>query len=294
MAQATSTPATPKQMGNHLRAVRRRKGLSLSEVARGAGLNRRELVNYERGKTAIPESDLWVLAGSIGVDVSELVPPAPSTNLPVLRTDPGAESVTDAVASLRRATEHEEASPHLGALRVLQQLPVGKRIPVKDRELAAIAADLGGEPGAIELNLQQILGVDPLEAARLRAMLLEPASGRHRKAKALGAAEVAPAARYSAPIVPLPAPTEPAPTEHEAVDVFEELARLPEPLPLPDARHHLPRPTRSSSSTAPSRPSAAASASTSSSRPWPNRRPRPPLARSPPRCTAAPTRRPST
>jgi transcriptional regulator with XRE-family HTH domain len=235
MAQATSTPATPKQMGNHLRAVRRRKGLSLSEVARGAGLNRRELVNYERGKTAIPESDLWVLAGSIGVDVSELVPPAPSTNLPVLRTDPGAESVTDAVASLRRATEHEEASPHLGALRVLQQLPVGKRIPVKDRELAAIAADLGGEPGAIELNLQQILGVDPLEAARLRAMLLEPASGRHRKAKALGAAEVAPAARYSAPIVPLPAPTEPAPTEHEAVDVFEELARLPEPLPLPDA-----------------------------------------------------------
>ena len=236
MAQATSSPATPKQMGGHLRAVRRRKGLSLSEVARGAGLRRRELVNYERGKTTIPESDLWVLAGSIGVDVGELVPPAPGGNVIALRqeTGTGTGTVTDAVAMLRRSTEHDEAFEHLGALRVLQQLPEGKRIPVKDRELAAIARDLGGDPGTIERKLQEMLGVDPLEAARLRAMLLDDAHGRRHKAKALGAAEVAPAARYSAPVVVPPTAAESAPAKRAAVDVFEELASLPEPLPLPD------------------------------------------------------------
>ena len=48
--------------------------LAVGGRARGAGLSRRELVAYERGKVPIPESDLWVLAGSCGVDVGELVP----------------------------------------------------------------------------------------------------------------------------------------------------------------------------------------------------------------------------
>src|SRR3954469_13761193 len=117
MAEATTEiNVTPKQLGKHLRSIRRKKGLSLSEVARGAGLNRRELVNYERGKATIPESDLWVLAGSIGVDITELVPPAapgtdvpapsdtvpvPSSTVPALRTDNPVGSIGDAVAMLR-------------------------------------------------------------------------------------------------------------------------------------------------------------------------------------------------
>ncbi|MFN8027757.1 MAG: helix-turn-helix domain-containing protein [Acidimicrobiia bacterium] len=238
---------TPRQMGSHLRAVRRRKGLSLSEVARGAGLNRRELVNYERGKAAIPESDLWVLAGSIGVDISELMPPAPSadpevpaesTNLPALRSTQPAESIGDAVAMLRRGTEEHETSPHLGTLRMLEQLPEGKRVPLKDKQLAELAHDLGENPATIESNVAAILGCDAQTAARIRAMLLAaPHQGhgrRGRRAKAIAAAEAEPATRYQAPVVPPPAATEPAPTEHAAVDVFEELARLPEPLPLPE------------------------------------------------------------
>ena len=76
MAEASTIEltVTPKELGKHLRTVRRKKGLSLSEVARGSGLSRRELVAYERGKVPIPESDLWVLAGSCGVDVAELMP----------------------------------------------------------------------------------------------------------------------------------------------------------------------------------------------------------------------------
>jgi len=76
MAEATTQiTVTPKQLGKHLRSIRRRKGLSLSEVARGAGLSRRELGAYERGKLPIPESDLWVLAGSCGVGPMILLSP---------------------------------------------------------------------------------------------------------------------------------------------------------------------------------------------------------------------------
>ena len=73
MAVATTLETlSPKELGKHLRDVRRRKGLSLSEVARGAGLTRRELNAYEKGRIPIPDSDLFVLAGSCGVDVAEL------------------------------------------------------------------------------------------------------------------------------------------------------------------------------------------------------------------------------
>src|SRR5436190_8588360 len=79
------TNPTSKQIGRHLRDVRRRKGLSLSEVARGAGLTRRELRAYEKGKSPIPDSDLFVLAGSCGVDVAELRVPSDAADLGAAR-----------------------------------------------------------------------------------------------------------------------------------------------------------------------------------------------------------------
>src|SRR5215470_5540969 len=101
---ATLPAANAKELGKHLRAVRRAKGLSLTEVARGAGLSRRELVNYERGKVEIPESDLWVLAGACGVDVAELLPSSepsrePTSLTPAVVTAPS--SMEDAIFQLR-------------------------------------------------------------------------------------------------------------------------------------------------------------------------------------------------
>src|SRR6476660_875038 len=97
MAEASTTEltVTPKELGKHLRSVRRKKRLSLSEVARGACLSRRELVAYERGKVPIPESDLWVLAGSCGVDVGELVPEHGA-----LALEAGPDSIGDTIAFL--------------------------------------------------------------------------------------------------------------------------------------------------------------------------------------------------
>ncbi len=108
MAQVTtSAPADTVELGKRLRAIRRRKGLSLNEVARGAGLTRRELVAYERGKAPIPDSDLWCIAGSCGIDVSELQPSTPpSSSLAVID---GSISVTDTIAHLRNDLARREA-----------------------------------------------------------------------------------------------------------------------------------------------------------------------------------------
>src|SRR4051795_12537671 len=110
-ASTTELTVTPKELGKHLRSVRRRKGLSLSEVARGAGLSRRELVAYERGKVEIPESDLWVLAGSCGVDVSELVPAREETQA----LTAGPSTIGDSIAVLR-AGQGPTPAPALRAL----------------------------------------------------------------------------------------------------------------------------------------------------------------------------------
>ena len=256
MAEASTTELTVtlKQLGKHLRSVRRGKGLSLSEVARGAGLSRRELVAYERGKVPIPENDLWVLAGSCGVDVGELLPSATSKEL-VLSTQP-ATSIGDSVAQLRKHHEDPGITPYLGTLHKLQALPVGKRIPVKDRELSAIAAALGGTPDRIDQKLQEVLRVSPDEAHRLREMIVAP--GGRGSPKAIAAA-TAPAVMFTPVTAPEPEagtdrdprrsrnPSRPLPVAPAAfldapldaavghnVDVFEELARLPEPLPLGD------------------------------------------------------------
>src|SRR6478735_9030911 len=209
MAEATTQiNVTPKQLGKHLRSIRRKKGLSLSEVARGAGLSRRELVNYERGKAAIPESDLWVLAGSCGVDVAELMP---TTSTNELTAAASSTSVGDSVSQLRRGQEDAGITAYLHTLQKLQALPAGKRIPVKERELEDIATALGSTPRAIEQKLQEVLHVSPAEAERLRAMILVPPNTKGRP-RALAAA---PTPAYS-PVGASPAVEDPAPSDSAA------------------------------------------------------------------------------
>src|SRR5262249_35201813 len=56
----------------HLKALRRAHGLSRAQVARSAGLTRRELRRYERGRR-VAEAELRSIAGSCGVDVADLL-----------------------------------------------------------------------------------------------------------------------------------------------------------------------------------------------------------------------------
>ena len=136
------TTVTPKELGKHLRTVRRKKGLSLSEVARGAGLSRRELggvrarqgpdprerpvgprriVRRRRGRADARARRRW----------SWCSPPHTTTS----SATPSASSAATRRIRASRRTSH--------TLHKLQSLPPGKRIPVKERELDAIAVALG-------------------------------------------------------------------------------------------------------------------------------------------------------
>src|SRR5258708_29374919 len=167
MSDAAAYTITPTKLGKHLRTVRREKGLYLAEVARGAGLRRRELVAYERGKVPIPESDLWVLAGSCGVDVGDLLPPTPVPELAAVPT-----SIGDTVALLRPHRDDNDPKRYLATLTRLRELPAGSPVPVEQPELQAMAEALGREPAVVESRLRNMMNVSPNEAAHLRSLIL--------------------------------------------------------------------------------------------------------------------------
>jgi transcriptional regulator with XRE-family HTH domain len=154
--------------------VRKAKGLSRAEVARSAGLTRRELAAYERGKVPIPESDLWCLAGSCGVDISELLPQRNGLHI---GSDLGALTVGESVRRLRAGvTSDAVLREYLAMIYELRSLPPGTRPPMREEDLATLADALGGTPDAIEARLHELIGATREEAARLRGMILPPRS----------------------------------------------------------------------------------------------------------------------
>ena len=203
MAVATTLETlSPKELGKHLRDVRRRKGLSLSEVARGAGLTRRELNAYEKGRIPIPDSDLFVLAGSCGVDVAELRVPTTAAELSAAQevgnalvpaTGPQliSSTIEDAVAQLRRS--HDVAAPSVPA--------VSRRRRPRALGAADEPAPEAAQPTQSEWPIERIDPFDAVQWPGDESIASPSATTPH-------------------------APAEP-------IDVFEELARLPEPVPFP-------------------------------------------------------------
>jgi transcriptional regulator with XRE-family HTH domain len=157
-----------------LKQIRRKQGLSRAEVARSAGLTRRELGAYERGSVDVPESDLWCLAGSCGVDVSELLPARDPLNV---SSDLSSLAVGDSIRHLRGPVEPDGLlREYLSMIYELRNLPPGSRVPLREPDLMALADALGGSPDAIEQKLIELIGASREEAARLRAMILPPLS----------------------------------------------------------------------------------------------------------------------
>lgn len=135
----------PKQVGDQLRELRRKHGLSRSDVARSAGLTRRELAAYERGRVEVPDNDLLCLAGSCGVDVAELLltpgsnKVAPATPIetnsietseffaPPRASDPFLPPPAAAEIDLHNSGSPDTDAPHAGAVDpfwILQAAPV--------------------------------------------------------------------------------------------------------------------------------------------------------------------------
>jgi transcriptional regulator with XRE-family HTH domain len=163
---------SPKRVGRQLRHVRRKQGLSRAEVARSAGLTRRELAAYERGRVEIPDSDLWCLAGSCGVDVGELLPQRDELRID---SDLSSLAIGDSIRHLREPAEPDALlREYLAMIYELRNLPPGSAIPLRESDLSTLADALGGSPEAIESRLVELIGVNRDEAVRLRAMILPP------------------------------------------------------------------------------------------------------------------------
>jgi transcriptional regulator with XRE-family HTH domain len=153
--------------------VRKQQGLSRTVVARSAGLTRRELAAYERGRTEVPESDLWCLAGSCGVDVADLLPRRDPLHI---AADHSAIGVGDTVRRLRNPEPDDMLREYLSMIYELRRVPPGAPSPLRQPDLAALADALGGTPESIEARLMQLTGVSHEEAVRLRTMILPPLS----------------------------------------------------------------------------------------------------------------------
>ena len=161
-----------KDVGRQLRLVRRKQGLSRSDVARSAGLTRRELAAYERGRLVIPESDLSCLAGSCGVEVNDLLPHR--TPLRV-GSDLSSLGIGDGTRRLLVPGQPELLQrEYVSMVQELRNLPPGSRIPLREADLVVLADALGGTPDAIEARLMEIIGATREEATRLRGMILAP------------------------------------------------------------------------------------------------------------------------
>lgn len=162
--------SSPRVVGQHLRRVRHRQGLSRAEVARSAGLTRREVAAYEKGRAVVPETDLWSIAGSCGVDLTEFMPERQTLR------------VSSDLSSLRLGDTHRQVGiperpgglprEYLAMLSELRNLAPGSRMPLQEPGLVALADALGGTPEAIETALVEQIGASNEEAARLRAMIL--------------------------------------------------------------------------------------------------------------------------
>lgn len=226
---AISPPATSGEVGRHLRTVRKAKGLSRAEVARSAGLTRRELAAYERGRTPVPDSDLWCLAGSCGVDVSDLLPSRDKLNV---GGDLGSLTVGDSVRRLRAGAGNDGLlREYLAMIYELRNLPPGTRPPMREEDLAALAEALGGKPEAIESRLAELIGASRDEAARLRVMILPPRALPPAPATPVPAmSEFGDLNQYGTAPVGAPAPMPASPMPTSPIPLFT-YAPAPEPGP---------------------------------------------------------------
>jgi XRE family transcriptional regulator, regulator of sulfur utilization len=84
---AAGPPPQPPQVGAALAALRKRRGLSLDELSRRAGVSKSMLSQIERAQANPTVAVVWRLAGALGVAIGELLGEARAAE-PLLATVP--------------------------------------------------------------------------------------------------------------------------------------------------------------------------------------------------------------
>jgi transcriptional regulator with XRE-family HTH domain len=160
-----------RRLGTALRDARVTAGLSRRDLAARAGCSSRQLRAFERGEAQPDDAQLERLAMACSQPVDALLPPRGEA--PVALEE--GRLLVGATSSPLRADEpptDEVLRSYLGVVYELRDSKPGTRIPLRDRDLDALATALGSDPEFVETRLVELMDVTREEAAALRAALI--------------------------------------------------------------------------------------------------------------------------
>jgi len=187
-----------RRLGAALHEARVTAGLSRRETAARAGCTTRQLRAFERGEAQPDDAQMERLALACSRPVGAIVPTR--DDAPVALAD-GRLHVGESSASLRsdEPPTEEVLRSYLGVVYEMRDSKPGARIPLRDRDLDALAVALGSDPEIVETRLVELMDVTREEAAAMRSALIRRRVLLPAASIALAAGVVAGGANLAAP-----------------------------------------------------------------------------------------------
>ena len=187
-----------RRLGAALHEARVTAGLSRRETAARAGCTTRQLRAFERGEAQPDDAQMERLALACSRPVGAIVPTR--DDAPVALAD-GRLHVGESSASLRsdEPPTEEVLRSYLGVVYEMRDSKPGARIPLRDRDLDALAVALGSDPEIVETRLVELMDVTREEAAAMRSALIRRRVLIPAASIALAAGVVAGGATLAAP-----------------------------------------------------------------------------------------------
>lgn len=160
-----------RRLGAALHDARVTAGLSRRETAARAGCTTRQLRAFERGEAQPDDAQMERLALACSRSVGAIVPTR--DDAPVALAD-GRLQVGASSTSLRsdEPPTEEVLRSYLGVVYEMRDSKPGARIPLRDRDLDALATALGSDPEVVETRLVELMDVTRDEAAAMRGALI--------------------------------------------------------------------------------------------------------------------------
>jgi len=187
-----------RRLGAALHEARVTAGLSRRETAARAGCTTRQLRAFERGEAQPDDAQMERLALACSRPVGAIVPTR--DDAPVALAD-GRLHVGESSTSLRsdEPPTEEVLRSYLGVVYEMRDSKPGARIPLRDRDLDALAVALGSDPEIVETRLVELMDVTREEAAAMRSALIRRRVLIPAASIALAAGVVAGGATLAAP-----------------------------------------------------------------------------------------------
>ncbi|HUF33064.1 MAG TPA: helix-turn-helix domain-containing protein [Acidimicrobiales bacterium] len=203
VTDVASTP--PARIGWHLQRAREAVGLSVDDASASTGLTVATITDLEHGRRLLSVADHDRLATAYGVEGSALIPP----RTPVV-VDEAARVIRLGEREADLGDEADVLASYLSLVYDVRGAQPGKRIPLRDEDIDALAAVVGDDPDQIEDRLIELMGCTRDEARSLRALLLRRRVIGSAAALVLGVSGVAALAAQLGSGSDAPAPSEPA------------------------------------------------------------------------------------